>query len=171
MATLLLVVIYLSFISIGVPDSLLGTAWPVLYRELGVPLVFVYLSEYQSGKRVSHEKIAEISFNGTESTETGMIVVVPNFEKFSASLIVADNYTKYTTENPILNDVEDRKYYGRSATSINHICPIDFGTEQGLAALVYGKNGLSMLPIQDISGDYLNTENDYMYYYSVEFTK
>ena len=107
----------------------------------------------------------------TKSTETGMIVVVPNFEKFSASLIVADNYTKYTTENPILNDVEDRKYYGRSATSINHICPIDFGTEQGLAALVYGKNGLSMLPIQDISGDYLNTENDYMYYYSVEFTK
>lgn len=84
---------------------------------------------------------------------------------------MADNYTKYTTENPILNDVEDRKYYGRSATSINHICPIDFGTEQGLAALVYGKNGLSMLPIQDISGDYLNTENDYMYYYSVEFTK
>ena len=38
MATLLLVVIYLSFISLGVPDSLLGTAWPVLYRELGVPL-------------------------------------------------------------------------------------------------------------------------------------
>ena len=60
--------------------------------------LFVYLSEYQSGKRVSHEKIAEISFNGTESTETGMIVVVPNFEKFSASLIVADNYTKYTTD-------------------------------------------------------------------------
>ena len=56
--------------------------------------LFVYLSEYQSGKRVSHEKIAEISFNGTESTETGMIVVVPNFEKFSASLIVADKYTK-----------------------------------------------------------------------------
>ena len=38
MATLLLVVIYLSFISLGVPDSLLGTAWPVIYRELGVPL-------------------------------------------------------------------------------------------------------------------------------------
>ena len=37
--------------------------------------LFVYLSEYQSGKRVSHEKIAEISFNGTESTETGMIAV------------------------------------------------------------------------------------------------
>lgn len=46
-----------------------------------------------------------------------------------------------------------------------------FWNRAGLAALVYGKNGLSMLPIQDISGDYLNTENDYMYYYSVEFTK
>lgn len=40
MATLLLMVIYLAFISLGVPDSLLGTAWPVVYREFGVPLSF-----------------------------------------------------------------------------------------------------------------------------------
>lgn len=131
----------------------------------------VYLSEYQSGKRVSHEKIAEISFNGTESTETGMIVIVPDFEKFSARLIVADNYAKYTTENPILDNIENREYYGKSVTSIDHTCPIDVGTEQGLAFLIYAENGLSMLPIQDISGDNVDTENDYMYYYSVEFAK
>lgn len=36
MATLLLVIIYIAFISLGLPDSLLGTAWPAAYRELGV---------------------------------------------------------------------------------------------------------------------------------------
>jgi len=36
MLTLLLVIIYLAFISLGLPDSLLGTAWPAAYKDLGV---------------------------------------------------------------------------------------------------------------------------------------
>lgn len=35
MVSLLLPVIYLAFISLGLPDSLLGSAWPVMYPELG----------------------------------------------------------------------------------------------------------------------------------------
>jgi len=35
---LLLPVIYLAFISLGLPDSILGAAWPVMHRELNVPL-------------------------------------------------------------------------------------------------------------------------------------
>ena len=35
---LLLAVIYLSFISLGLPDSLLGSAWPSMYPEFGVPV-------------------------------------------------------------------------------------------------------------------------------------
>lgn len=38
MATLLLVVIYIAYIGLGVPDSLFGTAWPAIYAELGLPL-------------------------------------------------------------------------------------------------------------------------------------
>ena len=38
MSSLLLAIIYLSFISLGLPDSLLGSAWPIMHRELGVPL-------------------------------------------------------------------------------------------------------------------------------------
>ena len=38
MTHLLLAVIYLAFISLGLPDSLLGAAWPVMYGELSVPL-------------------------------------------------------------------------------------------------------------------------------------
>ncbi|TCL77028.1 fucose permease [Hydrogenispora ethanolica] len=38
MATLFLIVIYLSFISLGLPDSLLGVAWPVMRHECGASL-------------------------------------------------------------------------------------------------------------------------------------
>ena len=38
MATFLLIIIYLAFISLGLPDSLLGAAWPVMQGELGAPL-------------------------------------------------------------------------------------------------------------------------------------
>lgn len=34
----LLAIIYLSFISLGLPDGLLGAAWPSMYGELGVPV-------------------------------------------------------------------------------------------------------------------------------------
>ena len=38
MIHLLLAVIYLSFISLGLPDSLLGSAWPVMHIQLGTPM-------------------------------------------------------------------------------------------------------------------------------------
>ena len=38
MSTTLLIVIYLAYISLGLPDTLLGAAWPVLREELGAPL-------------------------------------------------------------------------------------------------------------------------------------
>ncbi len=38
MTTLLLIIIYIAFISLGLPDSMLGAAWPVMQGELGLPL-------------------------------------------------------------------------------------------------------------------------------------
>ncbi|MBE6635569.1 MAG: MFS transporter [Ruminococcaceae bacterium] len=40
MYSLLLAIIYLAFISLGLPDSLLGSAWPTIVRELDVPLSY-----------------------------------------------------------------------------------------------------------------------------------
>ena len=40
MFQLLLAIIYLAFISLGLPDSLLGAAWPNMYVEFGVPLSY-----------------------------------------------------------------------------------------------------------------------------------
>lgn len=40
MYSLLLAVIYISFISLGLPDSLLGSGWPVMQADLGVSMSF-----------------------------------------------------------------------------------------------------------------------------------
>ena len=41
MASLLLAVIYLAFISLGLPDALLGAAWPVMHTEFGVSVSYM----------------------------------------------------------------------------------------------------------------------------------
>ena len=40
MTSLLLAVIYLAFIGLGLPDSLLGAAWPAMHEDLGAPLSY-----------------------------------------------------------------------------------------------------------------------------------
>ncbi len=37
----LLSLIYIAFISLGLPDSLLGSGWPVMHTELGVPVSYM----------------------------------------------------------------------------------------------------------------------------------
>lgn len=38
MATILLIIIYIAFIGLGVPDSLIGSAWPAIHTELNIPV-------------------------------------------------------------------------------------------------------------------------------------
>lgn len=40
MFQLLLIIIYLSFISLGLPDALLGAAWPSIHQEFQVPVSY-----------------------------------------------------------------------------------------------------------------------------------
>lgn len=40
MYSLLLAIIYIAFISLGLPDSLIGAGWPVMHRDLDVPIAF-----------------------------------------------------------------------------------------------------------------------------------
>ena len=130
----------------------------------------IYLSEYQAGELINKSKVADLDYDGIESAKRGVIAVIPDFELFRVKLIIADDYSKCSTDFPILENVENREYYGRSATSIENKSTIEYGTEQGLAALIYGEQGVSSLPIQDITGEYIDTDNEYMYY-SVEFVK
>lgn len=43
MFSFLIVIIYLAFISLGLPDSIIGSVWPVMHTELDVPLSYVGL--------------------------------------------------------------------------------------------------------------------------------
>ena len=40
MATALLIVIYIAFVGLGIPDSLFGTAWPAIYAEFSLPVSY-----------------------------------------------------------------------------------------------------------------------------------
>lgn len=40
MLTVLLVIIYIAFISLGLPDAILGSAWPMIHKNLNVPISY-----------------------------------------------------------------------------------------------------------------------------------
>ncbi|MDR3166231.1 MAG: MFS transporter [Synergistaceae bacterium] len=57
---LLLIIIYISFISLGLPDSLLGSAWPSMYNSLNVPLHYAgFISMIVAGGTVVSSVFSE----------------------------------------------------------------------------------------------------------------
>lgn len=38
--TTLLVIIYLAFISLGLPDAIMGAVWPMIYKEINIPIAY-----------------------------------------------------------------------------------------------------------------------------------
>jgi len=55
-----LVIIYISFISLGLPDSLLGSAWPTMYSPLNVPLYYAgFISMIIAGGTVISSFLSE----------------------------------------------------------------------------------------------------------------
>ncbi len=40
MITILLIIIYIAFISLGLPDTTMGSAWPMIYQDLQVPVSY-----------------------------------------------------------------------------------------------------------------------------------
>jgi fucose permease len=60
LSILLLIIIYISFISLGLPDSLLGSAWPSMYNSLNVPLHYAgYISMIIAGGTVISSVFSE----------------------------------------------------------------------------------------------------------------
>ncbi len=60
MATLLLIIIYMAFISLGLPDSLLGTAWPAIMTDMSLPVSYAgILSVIISGGTIISSVLSE----------------------------------------------------------------------------------------------------------------
>lgn len=131
----------------------------------------IYLSEYQAGELINKSKVADLDYDGLESAKRGVIAVIPDFELFRVKLIIADDYSKCSTDFPILENVENRKYYGRSATQVEGEVPIQRDTEQGLMALIYGEDGLETIPVKEMEQGNFREKNDYVYYLSFRFEK
>lgn len=131
----------------------------------------IYLSEYQAGELINKSKVADLDYDGLESAKRGVIAVIPDFELFRVKLIIADDYSKCSTDFPILENVENREYYGRSATQVEGEVPIQRDTEQGLMALIYGEDGLESIPVKEMEQGNFREKNDYVYYLSFRFEK
>lgn len=126
------------------------------------------LCVYENGRIVSREEILNTSIE-SEAQQEGMIAIVPEFDQFKVKVVVADGEAKYATEFRILEGVNEREYYGRSASEIERNINISKNTNQGLVVLIYDNDELHVTPVEDIENEMAGTENDYMYYLSVTF--
>lgn len=141
------------------------------YAKEEYKILTIYLSEYQAGELINKSKVADLDYDGIESAKRGVIAVIPDFELFRVKLIIADDYSKCSTDFPILENVENREYYGRSATQVEGEVPIQRDTEQGLMALIYGEGGLETIPVKEMEQGNFREKNDYVYYLSFRFGK
>lgn len=132
----------------------------------------IFVSEYHSGELIQKEPVL-LGYEEIGSPKHGTVLIVPDFDHFTVKLIMADDESKFSTEIPILEGVEDRAYYGRSASKITRKTDIIYNEEQPLVALVYGKNQVRSIDLHDVTNGTSEAlaENDYVYYFSFEFCK
>lgn len=86
MVTVLLIVIYIAYISLGLPDEIFGSAWPVMHTALDVPLsaaglftltigVCCMLSSFLSGKIIFRFGTAKVTLVSIVLTVAGLFAV------------------------------------------------------------------------------------------------
>ena len=132
----------------------------------------LHIHRYESGKLSDQDKV-EMGFEDIRSPKSGEIVMVPDFDNYAIKLIISGDGSKLSTEIPILENVEDREYYGRSATEIKNVVDIRYNEQQPLIAFVYDNDEMSVPTLDDFINnqtDYLS-KNDYVYYVAFEFCK
>lgn len=88
MYSLLLAVIYLAFISLGLPDSLLGAAWPTIYQEFQIPLSYMgYVSMIISAGTILSSLLCDrvVAKFGTR-TVTAVSIILTSVALFGFSI-------------------------------------------------------------------------------------
>ena len=132
----------------------------------------LHIHRYESGRLSNQDKV-EIGFEDIGSPKSGEIVMVPDFDNYVIKLIISGDGNKLSTEIPILENVEDREYYGRSATEIQNIVDIRYNKQQPLIAFLYDDETMSVPALDDLinSKTEFISNNDYVYYVAFEFCK
>ena len=132
----------------------------------------LHIHRYESGRLSNQDKV-EIGFEDIGSPKSGEIVMVPDFDNYVIKLIISGDGNKLSTEIPILENVENQEYYGRSATEIKNVVDIRYNKQQPLIAFVYDNDEMSVPTLDDFINsqtDFLS-KNDYVYYVTFEFCK
>lgn len=133
----------------------------------------IYISEYQSGELVNKDRMG-LGFEGIGSPKNGEIIIVPDYEHAVIKLVIStDEGSKFSTELPIMEGVEDREYYGRSSSRIEGETNILYDSEQPLVGMIYDNDEMYVIDLYDmLSGETDSiSKNDYMYLFSYEFCK
>ena len=133
----------------------------------------IYISEYQAGELVNKDCMG-LGFEGIGSPKNGEIIIVPDYEHAVIKLVIStDEGSKFSTELPIMEGVEDREYYGRSSSRIEGETNILYDSEQPLVGMIYDNDEMYVIDLYDmLSGETDSiSKNDYMYLFSYEFCK
>ena len=132
----------------------------------------LHIYRYESGKLSDQDKV-EMGFEDIGSPKSGEIVMVPDFDNYVIKLIISGGGSRLSTEIPILENVENREYYGRTATEIKNVVDIKYNKQQPLIAFVYDNDEMNVPTLDDFINsqtDFLS-KNDYVYYVAFEFCK
>lgn len=132
----------------------------------------LHIYRYESGKLSDQDKV-EMGFEDIGSPKSGEIVMVPDFDTYVIKLIISGGGSRLSTEIPILENVENREYYGRTATEIKNVVDIRYDKQQPLIAFVYDNDEMSVPTLDDFINSQTDffSKNDYVYYVAFEFCK
>ncbi len=84
MVTVLLVIIFIAYIGLGIPDSILGAAWPAIYEDLDLPIsnvsyittaiyIGTIISSFMSGRIIKWLGTAKVAFFSTIMTAFALL--------------------------------------------------------------------------------------------------
>lgn len=128
----------------------------------------MYLTQYQKGKKISHKEVCEFYINPSQGAKKGNIALTINQEASSMKIIVAYDGGYYSAEQiSFLENIKD--FNAWSIEKIEEKTIIKYGKEQMLAALFYGKEGVSTIPIEELEKKDTKLKNDYMCILSFKF--
>jgi len=132
----------------------------------------LYISEYHNGVLIRKGDM-RLGFESNVSPGNGSILIFPDFQNFMVKIAISADGGKLSSEMPILEEVPNREYFGRSSTEIQEMTSIRYGEEQPLVALIYDNDTMMVIDINDMINGDTNAlaENDYVYYFSFEFIK
>ena len=128
----------------------------------------MYLTQYQKGKKISDKEICTFYNNPSKETNTGNIALVVDYEASTLKIIDAFEDGYYVAEGiSFLENISNYDVWDYD--KIEEKTSIKYSKKQMLAALFYGKEGVSTIPIEELEKKDTKLKNDYMCILSFKF--